>query len=1618
MKLRRRLSLLLKKASGAATVTLTRLPAWTTSAVALAVDGGQASQTLNLNQYIRRRGSPPAAITQTSTTGSGLSNISLNSASATLSYDIDHVSADSTFAIQLQLAGGGSITFTWNITSTAVAPSWINTDTVNLGTVTSGTAFSVDISSYVDNPGSPAATLASWTQTFTSVGNDDGTISVNGFILSGTFPTLDIGADDVTAYIHITSFQNAVGTAQGNKRFEWTVEAPVASAPAWHNTDTVNLGSFAQGSAYSVDLASYISTLGNPEATWDNNDFNTDFIGNGDATINRNGTVLSGTFPTLDLGDSNVTMYSTWRLFNSEGDAGSKRFEWTVEAPVATAPAWTQSGTVTVGTVSSGDTLSFDFSSYISTLGLPEATISAPFSNFASSGNPTGSLTVDTSTQSLSGTFPTYTTDTTAYVTINLNNASGASNLRFQWTVEASTDRAPSWLNANNVNLGSVASGSAYNIDIETYLSDLGSPEATTATVATGTFSTIGNGDATQSISGFVISGNLPTLNIGDSNITAQFTVSVSNSSGSSGAKTFFWTVTAPVQTNVAPAWTNTDTVNLGTFASGASVSVDLSSYLSEAGTPTAYVFATTHTFDSVGNSDGTLSHSGITFSGTLPTLDVGDANVTASFTTILSNSVGNTGGKTFQWTVTPPAASNIAPSWTSDTDLGKLLENTSHTIELNDYLSEAGTPTATISAGTHNFPSIPDTGWSATLSGTTVTLVIPDIITSSTEGYIEFVATNSEGSATVQLTFTGNLAQRPLLPSTIGTQQIQEQTAFTYDLNPHVQNYGVPRGEWSIELKNWPDSANIAVSQEGIFSGTTPDVTQDTTYYARFQLENDSGSDLMLLRHRVLSQTQPSTLHGPLEAFSTPPAQAVALGETWTLDLTPYLPATFGDAQDSLIALDGSVNADNVWTYTPTAVGTEDLAILARRGTPSTLRLLVIQLQVGNPPAWHTETLSAQTLHALQSDATVINYGEEITGEDVTVSVTGGTYAMINNHANTLTLDPAAIPTGTTGDQTLTLTATNAFGSDTVTMSVNIPVVLAQWNITNDGSQVTYDLATAATNAGITTAQTNWQFTLSVAGTFTFSNQTITLTPPSGTEAIDTVLITTDTHTFVLRIVVGSAPDFTTTSQHFTQNVGTHVSVDLTAYVSRGYPSGTIALWSGDNPTSGPFENLVIDSDAGTVDFDIPLTAEAGSVNLIILQISNNFGVGTLFQLTVVSRALHTFTDTFAMRRGMSQTFDVDAAATAAGISGLSGWQFESTPGDAYTLSSAGVLTADLPMWTPALGNIVINAPAYQFTLPTTLQHYRVSDAGFNVQMFASLFRSYDGAARNLFTLRRVDANGDSLGTNPDLIIRSGSDGIADLSMVSSHVSAYTEALLVVINCYNQDSGNVVMNMINTANLNPYGHLFAWKTGGAIHYAVPQGRGMRRVWNANDILGSGTAGINSRITMTSSLSWASDTYFAIGMLVQRRATSGAERSINIGDGNTDPAIRNKSQGYDYRAHDYNPVVNTLSGETEWLYIFAADMRTETNNNRQRDLEIYSLDSDNIWRDRHTLAGIGVTTLTAGMRVRWWDYHIAEIGFWELSQNTTPTQWRDAQLEIAKSALAIWREREEAWSVN
>ncbi|MCY1720406.1 PKD domain-containing protein [Prolixibacteraceae bacterium Z1-6] len=405
---------------------------------------------------------------------------------------------------------------------------------------------------------------------------------------------------------------------------------------------------------------------------------------------------------------------------------------------------------------------------------------------------------------------------------------------------------------------------------------------------------------------------------------------------------------------------------------------------------------------------------------------------------------------------------------------------------------------------------------------------------------------------------------------------------------NFSASNTAITRGE-TVTFSDL--STNTPTSWSWTFEGGTPgtsmaqnpSVTYSTagTYSVSLTATNADGSDTKTMVNYIVvtdpvipaadfSADKTSITTGESVSFSDLSTDATS--RTWTFE--GGTPGT-STAQNPLV------------TYS--IAGTYSVSLTATNAGGSDTKTMVNYIVVTDPVI---------PVADFSADKTSITTGESVSFSDLSTDATSRTWTFEGGTPGTSTAQNPAVTYNTAGTYSVSLTATNAGGSDTKTMvnyiEVTDPIVIPVADFSSDrvnittGESVTFsDLSTDATSR-------TWTFTGGTPGTSTAQNPTVTynsagiykvsLTATNGaysdTKTVDNYIQVTDQV-----VVVLPAADFSANKTTITAGESVSFS-DLSS-------DATSWNWTfaGADKTSSTVQNpLVTYSTAGS--YDVTLTA------------------------------------------------------------------------------------------------------------------------------------------------------------------------------------------------------------------------------------------------------------------------------------------------------------------------------------------------------------------------------------------------------------------------------------------
>ena len=480
-------------------------------------------------------------------------------------------------------------------------------------------------------------------------------------------------------------------------------------------------------------------------------------------------------------------------------------------------------------------------------------------------------------------------------------------------------------------------------------------------------------------------------------------------------------------------------------------------------GTPTAAAASTVYTVtatNATGSDTATLTIA-VTETLTVPSITASRSTVNAvRETAITAVTFTNSGGASTDWSISPDLPAGLSVDSNTGTISGTPTAATASTSYTVTATNATGSDTATLTIVVRGAPSISairstvnavkgmaivsvtftnsggaSTDWSispdlptglsvdsntGTISGT------PTAATASTSYTV--TATNSAGSATAEVTIavTEPLAAPSITASRSTVNAVRETaiTAVTFT------NSGGASTDWSIN-PGLPAGLSID-SNTGEISGTPTAATASTSYTVTAR--NSTGSATATLTIVVRGAPSISAIRSTVNAMRGTAITEVTFsnsgGASTDWSISPGLPAGL-----SIDSNTGEISG------TPTAVAaSRNYTVTARNSAGNDTATLTIAV---------TEPLAAPSITASRSTVNAVN-GAAITA--VTFSNSGGA-------SNNWSINPAlpaglsidsdtgeisGTPTAAAASKSYTVTATNATGSDTATLTIVVDDCLA----------------------------------------------------------------------------------------------------------------------------------------------------------------------------------------------------------------------------------------------------------------------------------------------------------------------------------------------------------------------------------------------------------------------------------------------------------------------------------------------------------------------------------------------------------------------------------------------
>ena len=522
---------------------------------------------------------------------------------------------------------------------------------------------------------------------------------------------------------------------------------------------------------------------------------------------------------------------------------------------------------------------------------------------------------------------------------------------------------------------------------------------------------------------------------------TATYTVTASNTGGSSTATvTILVNDAAPSSVTYSPSsFTLTKGVAMTTVTPTASGGTATSWSISPT-LPTGLSFSTTD--GAISGTPGAVSSSAtytITAtnaggSGTATvTIQVND--VAPSAVTYTPNSLTLTNG-TAMTSVTPTSSGGTVTSWSVSPSLpaGLSLDTSTGTI--------SGTPTAISSSASY-----------------TVT------------------ATNTGGSATAIVTIQVNMAPPSSITYSPSSITLVKDVAMT-TVTPTAS--GGPVAAWTIS-PTLPAGLSIS-SSTGAISGTPTAITSSAQYTITATNAGGSGTATVTI---VVNDVAPSsvtyspsflTLSKDSTMTTITPTSSGGAVTSWAISST--LPAGLAFST-STGAISGTPTATaNVTTYTVTA---------SNSGGSATATVTIIVNDAAPSSVTYTPSSFTLTKGTAMTTATPTASGGAVTSWSISPSLPAG--LTLNTSTGAISGTPTAVSSSTP----YTVTATNAGGSDTATVTIQVNDV-SPYAVSYSGSPFTLTKGTAMTTATPSASGgtvTSWSIAPSLPAGLTFSTST-----------------------------------------------------------------------------------------------------------------------------------------------------------------------------------------------------------------------------------------------------------------------------------------------------------------------------------------------------------------------------------------------------------------------------------------------------------------------------------------------------------------------------------------------
>ena len=373
---------------------------------------------------------------------------------------------------------------------------------------------------------------------------------------------------------------------------------------------------------------------------------------------------------------------------------------------------------------------------------------------------------------------------------------------------------------------------------------------------------------------------------------------------------------------------------------------------------------------------------------------------------------------------------------------------------------------------------------------------------------------------------------------------------------------------------------------------------------------------------------------------------------------------------------------------------------------------------------------------------------------------------------------------------------------------------------------------------------------------------------------------------------------------------------------------------------------------------------------------------------------------DTWALVRGISQTYDVQAQFTVA----HTGWSLVNAP-SGFSINRSGVITADIPHnFTGTVGDLTISTNQGFIILHTTIRDWFPNDHPTPIRAFYSSWRSYDGTSRTLFTGRYH--HGTNLVSSQDLIIASAADGYLNVDALETTLANIAQDGVLIVTQWTDQVGD--FNLIPVSNTEL---LAIHMEDGEISRAYTSGNNrlmLEGIWSPGDLDSNWSSATDRTYADYASSSTASVATGAWGItcLLEKKSPNSSNRRLRAGDGNSVPAVRNSNSGYRLQTAPLQPPNSVISVENVSLLIGQNHLSTATHYSRR--LSRYDLTTE--------VRDVGLTsslTPTAsdlnGTNLEVAGYYIGEFAVWDAADTQDASlEWVRNDHEIANNLLAAF----------